>query len=320
MNTKECILVTGGAGAIGSRLVADLCRDHKVLVLDDLSSGWFDNLRGLPVSFWRGSVIDEEILREVFAEKPSVVFHLAANFANQNSVDYPQKDLLVNGLGTLKILEFSRQAHVKRFIFTSSSCVYGNMDQPIREDMVGYNLDTPYAISKLAGEHYAEFFHKFHGLPTVVLRLFNSYGPGEYPGKYRNVIPNFIYHALNGLPLVVTGTGNETRDYTFIENTVAALKLAMVHPEAVGGVFNVGTGHETSVNMLIDGIREAIGEKIEVVYRNPRNWDHITRRCADITRIREKLNYHPAVSLSEGLRITVDWFRKNNVKHFKMYN
>ena len=320
MNTKECILVTGGAGAIGSRLVADLCRDHKVLVLDDLSSGWFDNLRGLPVSFWRGSVIDEEILREVFAEKPSVVFHLAANFANQNSVDYPQKDLLVNGLGTLKILEFSRQAHVKRFIFTSSSCVYGNMDQPIREDMVGYNLVTPYAISKLAGEHYAEFFHKFHGLPTVVLRLFNSYGPGEYPGKYRNVIPNFIYHALNGLPLVVTGTGNETRDYTFIENTVAALKLAMVHPEAVGGVFNVGTGHETSVNMLIDGIREAIGEKIEVVYRNPRNWDHITRRCADITRIREKLNYHPAVSLSEGLRITVDWFRKNNVKHFKMYN
>ncbi len=320
MNTKECILVTGGAGAIGSRLVADLCRDHKVLVLDDLSSGWFDNLRGLPVSFWRGSVIDEEILREVFAEKPSVVFHLAANFANQNSVDYPQKDLLVNGLGTLKILEFARQAHVKRFIFTSSSCVYGNMDQPIREDMVGYNLDTPYAISKLAGEHYAEFFHKFHGLPTVILRLFNSYGPGEYPGKYRNVIPNFIYYALNGLPLVVTGTGNETRDYTFIENTVAALKLAMVHPEAVGGVFNVGTGHETSVNMLIDGIREAIGEKIEVVYRNPRNWDHITRRCADITRIREKLNYHPAVSLSEGLRITVDWFRKNNVKHFKMYN
>ena len=320
MNTKECILVTGGAGAIGSRLVADLCRDHKVLVLDDLSSGWFDNLRGLPVGFWRGSVIDEEILREVFAEKPSVVFHLAANFANQNSVDYPQKDLLVNGLGTLKILEFSRQAHVKRFIFTSSSCVYGNMDQPIREDMVGYNLDTPYAISKLAGEHYAEFFHKFHGLPTVVLRLFNSYGPGEYPGKYRNVIPNFIYHALNGVPLVVTGTGNETRDYTFIENTVAALKLAMVHPEAVGGVFNVGTGHETSVNMLIDGISEAIGEKIKVEYRNSRDWDHITRRCADITRICEKLNYHPAVCLSEGLRITVDWFRKNNVKNFKMYN
>ena len=320
MNAKETILVTGGAGAIGSRLAADLCRDHKVLVLDDLSSGWFDNLRGLPVGFWRGSVIDEEILREVFAEKPTVVFHLAANFANQNSVDYPQKDLLVNGLGTLKILEFSRQANVKRFIFTSSSCVYGNMDQPIREEMVGYNLDTPYAISKLAGEHYAEFFHKFHGLPTVVLRLFNSYGPGEYPGKYRNVIPNFIYRALNNLPLVVTGTGNETRDYTFVENTVSALKLAMAHPGAVGEVFNVGTGHETSVNMLIEGIREAIGEKIKVVYRNPRGWDHIARRCADITKIREKLHYHPGVGLPEGLRMTVDWFRKNNVKNFKMYN
>lgn len=320
MHNKETILVTGGAGAIGSRLVADLCRNHKVLVLDDLSSGWFDNLRGLPVAFWRGSVTDEEILREVFAEKPSIVFHLAANFANQNSVDYPQKDLLVNGSGTLKVLEFARQVDVKRFIYTSSSCVYGNMDRPISEDMVGYNLDTPYAISKLAGEHYAGFFHKYHRLPTVVLRLFNSYGPGEYPGKYRNVIPNFIYRALNDLPLVVTGTGSETRDYTFIENTVEALKLAMVHPEAVGGVFNVGTGCETSLNTLIDGIRESIGVKIEVQYRKPRDWDHITRRCADITRLREKLGYQPGVDLAEGLRLTVDWFRRNDVKNFKMYN
>lgn len=319
MSAEETILVTGGAGAIGSRLVADLCRVHKVLVLDDLSSGWFDNLRGLPVSFWRGSVFDEEILREVFTEKPSVVFHLAANFANQNSVDYPQKDLLVNGLGTLKVLEFSRQVNVKRFIYTSSSCVYGNMDYPIREDMVGYNLDTPYAISKLAGEHYTSFFHKYHGLPTVVLRLFNSYGPGEYPGKYRNVIPNFIYRALNDLPLVVTGTGNETRDYTFVENTVLALKLAMMHPEAVGGVFNVGTGYETSLNVLIDALREAIDAKIKVEYQNPRAWDHITRRCADINRIREKLGYHPSVDIYKGLRITLNWFRKNDIKNFRMH-
>jgi len=320
MNAKETILVTGGAGAIGSRLVADLCRDHKVLVLDDLSSGWFDNLRGLPVDFWRGSVTDDEILREVFAEKPSVVFHLAANFANQNSVDYPQKDLLVNGSGTLKVLEFARQVDVKRFIYTSSSCVYGNTDRPISEDMVGDNLDTPYAISKLAGEHYAGFFHKFHRLPTVVLRLFNSYGPGEYPGKYRNVIPNFIYRALNDLPLVVTGTGDETRDYTFVENTVEALKLAMAHPDAVGSVFNVGTGCETSLNVLIDGIREAIGATIKVEYQNRRDWDHIARRRADITRLREKLGYHPGVGLAEGLRFTVEWFRRNDIKNFKMYN
>jgi len=109
-----------------------------------------------------------------------------------------------------------------------------------------------------------EFFHKFHGLPTVVLRLFNPYGPGEYPGKYCNVIPNFIYRALNDLPLVVTGTGDEALDHTFVENTVAALKLAMVNPEAVSGVFNVGTGRETSLNILIDGIREASGANIRV--------------------------------------------------------
>jgi nucleoside-diphosphate-sugar epimerase len=320
MSVRETILVTGGAGAIGSRLVADLCRNHKVLVLDDLSSGWFDNLRGLPVSFWRGSVTDEEILSEVFAEKPSIVFHLAANFANQNSVDYPQKDLLVNGLGTLKVLEFSRQIGVKRFIYTSSSCVYGNIDRPISEDMVGYNLDTPYAISKLTGEHYVEFFYKFHGLPTVVLRLFNSYGPGEYPGKYRNVIPNFIYRALNDLPMVVTGTGEETRDYTFVGNTVAALILAMVNPKAVGGIFNVGTGRETSINMLIDSIRDVIGKDIKIEYQNQRDWDHITRRCADISKICEQLNYFPGVNLTEGLKATVDWFQHNDIKNFKMYN
>jgi len=317
---KETILVTGGAGAIGSRLVADLSQTNRVLVLDDLSSGWFDNLRDLSVEFWRGSVTDEEILNEIFAENPSVVFHLAANFANQNSVDYPQKDLLVNGLGTLKLLEFSRKAKVKRFIYTSSSCIYGNYDEPIREDMVGESLDTPYAISKLNGEHYVRFFHEYHRLPTAILRLFNSYGPGEYPGKYRNVIPNFIYMAMNGRILTVTGTGEETRDYTYIDDTIQALKLCMIRDEAIGQIFNTGTGIETSMNELLVCMKEALRMDIHVEYRLRRNWDNIARRRSDITKISSMLGYKATVNLETGLRRTVEWFQQQNIRHSRMYN
>ena len=317
---KETILITGGAGAIGSRLVENMVRDHRVLVLDDLSSGWFDNLRNLPVEFWRGSVTDDEILNEVFSENPTVVFHLAANFANQNSVDYPQKDALVNGLGTLKMLDFSRKAKVKRFIYTSSSCVYGNFDEPIREDMVGENLDTPYAISKLNGEHYVRFFREFHQLPTAILRLFNSYGPGEYPGKYRNVIPNFIYLAMTGQPLIITGTGEETRDYTYIEDTIQALKLCMMRDEAIGQIFNTGTGIETSMNQLLRCMQEALDMEISVSYQPRRDWDRIARRRSDVTRISSVLGYRPTVALDEGIRRTVEWFQKNDISHFRMYN
>ena len=317
---KETILVTGGAGAIGSRLVKDLVQAHRVLVVDDLSSGWFDNLRGLPVEFWRGSVTDEELLNEVFAENPTVVFHLAANFANQNSVDYPQKDLLVNGLGTLKVLEFARKAKVKRFVYTSSSCVYGNFNEPIREDMVGEALDTPYAISKLNGEHYVRFFHEYHRMPTAVLRLFNSYGPGEYPGKYRNVIPNFIYMAMNGQKLTITGTGEETRDYTYVDDTIQALKLCMVRDEAVGQVFNTGTGIETSMNRFLDCLRSVLQSEIAVEYQPRRDWDSITRRCSDIGKISRVLGYKTTVDLETGLRRTVDWFHQNDIRRFRMYN
>ena len=317
---KETILVTGGAGAIGSRLVKDLVQAHRVLVVDDLSSGWFDNLRGLPVEFWRGSVTDEELLNEVFAENPTVVFHLAANFANQNSVDYPQKDLLVNGLGTLKVLEFARKAKVKRFVYTSSSCVYGNFNEPIREDMVGEALDTPYAISKLNGEHYVRFFHEYHRMPTAVLRLFNSYGPGEYPGKYRNVIPNFIYMAMNGQKLTITGTGEETRDYTYVDATIQALKLCMIRDEAVGQIFNTGTGIETSMNRFLDCLRSVLQSEIAVEYQPRRDWDSITRRCSDIGKISRVLGYKTTVDLETGLRRTVDWFHQNDIRRFRMYN
>ncbi len=311
------ILVTGGAGAIGSRLVKTLCRDHAVLVLDDMSSGWIENLRGLPVKFWRGSVTDDEILKEVFAAPPQIVCHLAANFANQNSIDYPQKDLLVNGLGTLKVLQYAREAGVRRFLYTSSSCVYGDMEEPISEAHHNFSLDTPYAVTKLLGEQYVNFFHLHHALPTVILRLFNSYGPGEYPGKYRNVIPNFMRRALQGEPLVITGTGDETRDYTFIEDTVEALLLAMSQPAAVGRTFNVGTGEETPIRELAERIRQLCNPGIEIRYEKRRGWDSVSRRCADVSLIRETLGFSPRVDLPAGLERTYQWFRENRVAEFR---
>ena len=191
------ILVTGGAGAIGSNLVASLLKEgHKVIVLDDLSSGHKRNISEAAV-FFQGSILNEELLEEVFQNaKIDYVLHLAALFANQNSVDHPTLDLSVNGLGTLNILEKSLKYGVQKVVYTSSSCVYGN--DPIMNEDKPLNgiLDTPYAITKLLGEQYCKFFSKCNGLNTVIVRLFNCYGPGEIPGKYRNAIPNFFSTAL----------------------------------------------------------------------------------------------------------------------------
>ncbi len=212
---NKITIVTGGAGAIGGNLVKEILRSgRKVAVIDNLSSGSKDNCPAhRNLSFYKGSILDERILGKVFlgGEKIETVFHLAAHFANQNSVEHPQEDLLTNSLGTLKLLEFFRKAKAERFVYASSSCVYGNTALDLKEYLI-FDLETPYAISKLCGEQYARFYYSFHGLKIVILRYFNAYGPGDPPGRYRNVMPNFMYLALKGKPLVITGTGEETRE------------------------------------------------------------------------------------------------------------
>src|SRR6185295_18865944 len=193
------VLVTGGAGSIGSNLAALLVeRGHDVTVLDDLSSGHRD-LVPPSVRFVHGSIEDEGALAQAFDARPQWVFHLAALFANQNSVDHPQRDLAVNGGGTVKVLQQAVLSNAAKLLFTSSSCVYGHKEV-MREDDQAYDLDTPYAISKLLGEHYCRYWSRQFGIDTVVVRLFNTYGPHEYPGRYRNVIPNFFALAMRGEP------------------------------------------------------------------------------------------------------------------------
>ena len=261
----KSILITGGAGCIGSNLTKDLLKAEaaKIIILDDLSAAERWNIPVAPnVVFVEGSILDEEALKRAFSHRLDFVFHLAAHFANQNSVDNPETDLLVNGQGTLKILEYSHLTRVGKFVFASSGCsVYGSQAPlPLKEEFISLHLDTPYQITKLLGELYCNFFYNYYGLPVTIARYFNVYGPGEIPGAYRNVIPNFIYWALHGKPLPITGTGEETRDFTFVEDIVdGTLRLGVVS-EAVGNAFNLASEKETKVIDIAHMVREITGK------------------------------------------------------------
>ena len=303
----RCV-VTGGAGAIGSNLVERLVEQGAtVIVIDDYSSGRRDNLRpDTAIRVIEGSVVDDASLDQAFAEPVHYVFHLATLFANQNSVEHPERDLAVNGLGTLKVLERARRCGVKRVVFSSSSCVYAPSNDPRRES-AAHALDTPYAITKLLGEHYLAYYQAFHGVPTTVLRYFNSFGPKEYPGQYRNVIPNFVARAMRGEALVITGTGSETRTFTYVDDIVRATQLAALHPQAVGEVFNIGADREISIREVAEMIIAECESQSELRYGERRSWDHVTRRRADVSRAERVLGFRAEISFEDGLRRTVAW-------------
>jgi UDP-glucose 4-epimerase len=297
----------------------NLCRrlaelGAQVIILDDLSSAERWNVPSLPgVLFVEGDILDEVKLKRVFFERPKMVFHLAAFFANQNSVDHPERDLIVNGMGTLRLLEYSTFTSVERFIYASSGCsIYGSESPlPLREEFMSMHLSTPYQITKMLGELYGNFFQNHYGLQVVKPRFFNSYGPGEVPGQYRNVIPNFIYWAMKGLPLPITGTGQETRDFTYVGDIVDGLLRAGVFESAVGQEFNLASEVETRIIDLAQMINEATGNTAGIRYVQRRKWDTKDRLLASIDRARELIGYNPNTPFEEGLANTVQWFREN---------
>jgi len=248
----KTVLVTGGAGCVGSNLSRKLAElgTEKVIILDDLSSAYEWNIpRGDNIEFISGDILDDEVLKRVFKEKPQYVFHLAAHFANQNSVDNPKKDLMVNGVGILKVLQFAHLAGVERFVYSSSGCgVYGlDSKMPFEEHDISISLHTPYQVTKLLGELYTNYFHNLYDLPIVNARFFNVFGPGEVPGKYRNVIPNFFYWSMTSQPLPITGDGSETRDWTYVEDIVNGLLAMGIEEKAVGEAINLGSGQDHQV-------------------------------------------------------------------------
>ena len=311
----QLVLITGGAGHIGSNLTRSLAEaGARVIILDDLSSAERWNVPSLPgVMLVEGDVQDEIKLKRVFFERPKIVYHLAAFFANQNSVDHPEKDLLVNGMGTLKVLEYSLLTGVDRFVYASSGCsIYGShAPLPLREEFMSMHLSSPYQITKMLGELYCNFFSNHYSLKVVKPRFFNSYGPGEVPGQYRNVIPNFIYWAMKGQSLPITGTGEETRDFTYVGDIVDGLLRAGVYEKAIGQEFNLASGVETRIIDLANMINEATNNKAGIRFVQRRKWDTKSRLLGAIDRARDLFGYNPTTNFEEGLQITINWFRDN---------
>ena len=310
---NETVLVTGGAGAIGSTLTASLSEAgaKEVIVLDDLSSAsrWNVPVRD-NVRFVQGSVLDDEKLKHVFFAGPKVVYHLAALFANQNSIDNTQQDLLVNGVGTLKVLQYAKMCGVERVVYASSGCsVYGKSPLPLIEDYLSLDLDTPYQITKLLGELYGIFFGNYYDLAVVRTRFFNSFGPGEIPGRYRNVIPNFIYWAMCGEPLPIMGDGSQTRDWTYVDDIVDGLLRAGASDAAVGEAMNLASGKETRVIDMANMVNEITGNAAGIKWIPRLRWDTKDRLLASVDKARSVIGYEPRMPFREGLERTVAWFR-----------
>lgn len=312
----KTVLVTGGAGAIGSNLTRALIEldTKKIVIIDDLSSSYEWNIpTNSKIVFIKGSILDDEKLKWAFKNRPDIVYHLAAHFANQNSVDNPETDLMVNGMGTLKVLEHSQLVSVERFIYASSGCgIYGSGSKiPFEEYDVSIKLYTPYQVTKMLGELYTNYYYNLYRLPIVNARFFNSYGPGEVPGKYRNVIPNFFYWSMNNRALPITGTGDETRDFTFVDDIVGGLLAMACCDEAVGEAFNLGTSREIKIKDLAVWINELTGNSAGITFKDQRDWDKKTRLLSSIEKARKTLGYEPKMSFKEGLKHVYEWFTEN---------
>lgn len=312
----KTILVTGGAGAIGGNLCRRLSELNakRVIILDDLSSSYEWNIpKAKNIMFVKGSILDDEMLKRVFKEKPEYIFHLAAHFANQNSVDNPEIDLKINGMGVLKVLEYSQLVNIKRFVYSSSGCgVYGlDSKMPFEEHDTSISLHTPYQVTKLIGELYTNYFHNLYGLPIVNARFFNVFGPGEVPGRYRNVVPNFFYWAMNGQPLPITGDGTETRDWTYVGDIINGLLAMGIRDEAVGEAFNLGSAKEHRVIDMANMVNRLAGNGAGIVYAERRNWDVKCRLLSSVDKAKRLLGYQPRMDFEDGLKNVHGWFTDN---------
>ena len=297
-------LVTGAAGFLGSTLANTLVKaGHQVRGLDDLSTG--DPARLNPsVLFTRGDVQDRPKLWTLLQDV-ECVYHLAARVSVQESVLYPREYNLVNVGGTVSMMEAMRDVGVRRVVFVSSGAVYGEQQaQPVVESATP-NPDSPYAVSKLSAEYYVRTIGTLWGIETVILRVFNAYGPGQpLPAAHAPVVARFLRQAAGGGSLVVHNGGYQTRDYIYIDDAVECLAAAATAPDVDRKIINVGSGMETSVLSLADQILRLVrqGEVLKTPYEE----GGVSHLCADITLARDLLGFRPRISLAEGLRLTYE--------------
>ncbi len=304
------VLVTGGAGFIGSNLVRRLIGEGaEVTVLDDFFTGRVENLRGIDSAHYhlvRGSVTDAGLVRELVSQA-ELVFHLAARNIIASTRN-PYEDFETNIGGTLNVLLAARDFHPQRVVYTSSVSVYGNPRYlPINEDD-RISLLTPYAVSKFSGEGYCQAFYESYDVPVVVVRYSNVYGLWQDPqNPYCGVVAKFMQRAQLGQPPAIHGDGQQTRDFTFVEDAVEATLLAALSPKSEGEVFNVGTGVETSIEALARAVLDLYGLESAPIYIDRRDIDNIRRRVVNIEKARRVLRWVPQVTLLTGLRRTKQW-------------
>jgi UDP-glucose 4-epimerase len=305
------VLVTGGAGFVGSNVVKALVERHgaKVTVLDDLFSGSLQHLKNIDVEFVEGSVENVNLVNDVIGGK-EVVFHLAARniiVSNKN----PREDLAVNVVGSFNVFDASLKNNVDRVVYTSTSSIYGNTAQlPIAEDDKKSFLSF-YSASKFSAEVYARAFYEVFDLPVSIVRYSNVYGYNQSPANpYCGVIGKFIESAFKNEPLRIHGDGEQTRDFTFIDDAVNATIAAAIYTKAIGNEYNIGTGIETSVNRLADMIVEMTEGRSEIIHIDRRDIDNIRRRVVNIERTRHDLRYQPFVTMKQGLELTIKWYKE----------
>lgn len=309
-------LVTGGAGFIGSHLAEALCRrGAQVIVLDDLSLGDKANLawkrKGDALRFVEGDMADEKLVRRLISGC-DWVFHEAAMPSVPRSVAEPARSNLQNLDATLQLLVLARDAGVKRFLFASSSAIYGDSDAPAKHEALPPNPLSPYALQKYAAEKYGQLFHQLYGLPAVALRYFNVFGPRQsFDSPYSGVIAKFCTAMLAGSAPVIYGDGLQSRDFTFIENVVAANLLAAGAPaeKVAGKVFNIAGGQGVSLLQLLSELNRLTGQKLKPRFEAARAGD-VRSSKADIRAAQNELGFRCRVSWREGLKRTLEFYRQ----------
>jgi nucleoside-diphosphate-sugar epimerase len=309
-------LVTGGAGFIGSNTVDELVRrGHSVVVLDDLSAGKEENLAEVrsKITFVKGSITDLEVVHKAM-QQADYVIHLAARTSVPRSVKDPLETNRINIDGTLNVLVAARDNKVKRVVFAASSSAYGETPTlPKTESMLPQPI-SPYGVTKYVGELYAKAFGRCYGLENVCVRYFNIFGPRQDPDSaYSGVLSRFATAFLEDQQPVVYGDGEQTRDFTYVDNAVQANLLACEATTATGGVFNVGTGGRVSLNQTLEYLRQITGKKLQAKYDPPRDGD-IRDSQADISLAQQVLGYEPTVMFEEGLQRTFEWYKANHTK------